>query len=61
MRYNARMKKRKQGRPKLPAKDVRSVRLPLRIKPSEESYLRAEAEKAGVKYTEYLRTRLIPS
>jgi hypothetical protein len=53
------VKKRKQGRPKLPAGEVRSVRIPVRIKPEEDARLKAEAEKAGVKYTDLLRSKIL--
>ena len=55
------MKKRGRGRPKLKSKDVRSVRLPLRVKPSEAAYLEGQAKLEGMKYCDYLRKRLIPS
>lgn len=59
--YNGVMKKRGRGRPKLKSKDVRSVRLPLRVKPSEAAYLEGQAKLEGMKYCDYLRKRLIPS
>lgn len=51
--------KRKQGRPKLPADKVKSFRLPLRIQQSEADQLMEKALESGVKFTEFLRSRLL--
>ena len=51
--------KRKQGRPKLPKGDLRCVRLPIRVKTSEEELLRKRAESEGVSLTNYIRSILI--
>lgn len=51
--------KKKQGRPKLPKGEVKSVRIPVRIKPSDDARLKEEAERAGVKYTDLLRAKIL--
>ena len=50
---------RSPGRPKLPKKDVRSFRLPLRIKQHEADYLIEKSLESGLPFTEFLRVRLL--
>ena len=38
---------------------MKSVRIPVRIKPADDARLKAEAEKAGVKYTDHLRAKIL--
>lgn len=54
-----RTKKVRRGRPKLPPDEVKSVRIPVRIRPEEDARLKAEAEKAGIKYTDLLRSKIL--
>lgn len=51
--------KRKQGRPKLPKGEVKTYRLPLRIKQSDADRLMQLAQESGVKFTEFIRARIL--